>query len=66
MEEYFHVLGNILKLLPANMVIHRLTGDGPKSLLVEPTWTANKKYVLNSMNKYFKDNNIYQGCNFKK
>ena len=55
MEEYFEILGNCLKLLPKKMVIHRLTGDGPKSLLVEPSWSANKKLVLNSMNKYLKD-----------
>lgn len=66
MEEYFEILSNALMLLPKNMVIHRLTGDGPKSLLVEPQWTANKKLVLNSMNKYFMDKCIIQGENFDK
>lgn len=64
MEEYFDILGEALRILPKDMVIHRLTGDGPKSLLVEPQWTANKKLVLNSMNKYFVDKCIIQGENF--
>lgn len=53
MEEYFNLLYQAIKLLPSEMVIHRLTGDGPKSLLVAPLWTGNKKNVHNSMKKFF-------------
>ena len=60
-EEYFEILGKALSIIPKNIVIHRLTGDGPKSLLIAPLWTANKKDVMNSMNKYFSDNGIFQG-----
>ena len=60
-EEYFEILGKALSIIPKNIVIHRLTGDGPKSLLIAPLWTANKKEVMNSMNKYFSDNGIFQG-----
>jgi len=65
MEEYFDALGHILPVLRKDMVVHRLTGDGPKNILVSPLWTADKKHVLNSMNHYLKDNNIIQGtlCN---
>lgn len=61
MEEYFTLLGSIINNLRPDIVVHRLTGDGPKQLLVAPTWTANKRMVLNSMQKYFKDNDIWQG-----
>lgn len=65
METYIQYLGNIIEILPKDMVIHRLTGDGPKNLLIAPAWSANKKKVLNSITQYFKDNNICQGRNYK-
>ena len=48
-EEYTEVLMNCIRLLPKETVIHRLTGDGPKKLLVEPQWSADKKRVLNTI-----------------
>lgn len=60
-DEYFDCLGKILEILPPDMVIHRLTGDGAKKLLKAPLWSANKKQVMNRMNRYFKENNICQG-----
>lgn len=50
MEEYFALLKSALQLIPPKIVIHRLTGDGPKKLLIAPMWTANKKNVLNAIN----------------
>lgn len=64
MEEYFEVLSSCISHLRPDMVIHRLTGDGPKSLLIAPLWTGNKRYVLNSLQKYFKENDIWQGKDF--
>ena len=61
MEEYFLFLGKILCNLRPDIVVHRLTGDGPKSLLIAPLWTGNKRLVLNSMQKHFKDADIWQG-----
>lgn len=61
MEEYIKVLGDIIQILPKDMVIHRLTGDGPKKLLIAPLWTADKKNVYNSIIRYFKETQIYQG-----
>lgn len=60
-EEYFEILGKALSIIPKNIVIHRLTGDGPKNQLIAPLWTANKKDVMNSMKKYFVENGIFQG-----
>lgn len=64
LNEYSTIVGQIIARLPKDMVIHRITGDGPKSLLEAPMWSANKKLVLNTLNQYFKDNNIYQGRNY--
>ncbi len=61
MEEYFDLLGCCLNHLRPDIVVHRLTGDGPKSLLIEPKWTGNKKQVLNGMHRYFETHDIRQG-----
>ena len=61
LPEYLSILGDCLKLLPQETVIHRLSGDGPKRLLVSPLWSGNKRLVLNSIAKYLKENGIYQG-----
>lgn len=64
MDEYFVLLGKLLSHLRPDIVVHRLTGDGPKSLLVAPLWTGNKRLVLNTMQKYLKDADIWQGKEF--
>ena len=48
-EEYFDLLKKVLPLLPENCIIHRLTGDPPKSLLLAPAWPTDKKRVLNDL-----------------
>lgn len=50
MDKYFNLIEKALQIIPKNMVIHRLTGDPPKSLLIEPTWTTDKKRTLNIVN----------------
>ena len=54
LDEYLEVVGKCLKVLPKETVIHRLTGDGPKKLLIAPLWSGNKKLVMNSMTKYLR------------
>lgn len=49
MEEYLDLLKELLPIIPDDVVIHRLTGDGPKRLLVAPLWTADKKKVINAI-----------------
>ncbi len=49
LEEYTDILVACLKVLPKEMVIHRLTGDGPRNLLVSPLWSRDKKRVLNTL-----------------
>ena len=61
MVEYFDLLCQCLSRLPEDMVIHRLTGDGPKKSLLAPLWTGDKKRVLNELNRALDRNKIQQG-----
>lgn len=63
-EEYFAVLSACLRVLPPDMVIHRLTGDGDKRHLIAPLWSADKKRVLNDMNRYFEQHDVIQGSDW--
>lgn len=47
LEQYAAIIKNILRILPEDIVIHRITGDPPKSLIISPLWTTDKKKVLN-------------------
>lgn len=60
-EEYFSLLSACICNLRPDIVIHRLTGDGPKSLLIAPLWSGSKRQVLNQMQAYFKQHDIWQG-----
>ena len=64
MEEYFSLLSKCICHLRPDIVIHRLTGDGPKSILIAPLWTGNKRQVLNQMQAYFKQHDVWQGKEF--
>lgn len=65
LEKYTEIICNCIERIPENMVIHRITGDGPKNILIAPKWSGNKKMVLNTINKAIKDGDITQGrqCN---
>lgn len=61
MEQYIDILCDAVSIIPKNVIIHRLTGDGDKKILVAPLWSGNKKVVLNTINKTFEERNIIQG-----
>lgn len=65
-EEYISSLVNLLEHLSPDIVVHRLTGDGPRNLLIAPLWTTDKKGVLNSINKRLRELDSYQGKEYKK
>lgn len=50
MEEYVKLVRKCLEIIPRDMVVHRLTGDGDKRILVAPEWSGDKKRVLNALN----------------
>ena len=60
-EEYCDLVVDCVELLPPHMVIHRLTGDGPRNLLLSPQWSTDKKKVLNCLNRRFEERDAYQG-----
>jgi len=66
MEKYFEILSHCIEILPPEMIIHRLTGDGAKKDLLSPLWSADKKNVMNSFNRYIEENNIVQGSCYGK
>ena len=66
LDEYTDILCDCLELLPEDIVIHRLTGDGPKRLLIAPMWSADKKNVLNTINRSLDLKQIVQGKRFVK
>lgn len=61
LDEYIDILFECIKVLPKEMVIHRLTGDGDKRYLLAPLWSGDKKKVLNTINRELKLRNIVQG-----
>ena len=64
LEEYCDFIVDCIELLPPNIVLHRLTGDGPRNLLLAPLWSTDKKRVLNTIQKKLKERNSWQGKNF--
>lgn len=50
LEEYVALVRDCVKVLPEDMVVHRMTGDGPKRMLLAPQWSGDKKRVLNALN----------------
>ena len=65
MEEWLAVLEEAVRRLPPGMTIHRLTGDGPKRLLLAPLWTADKKRVLQAVREAFERDDVRQGSEFR-
>jgi len=66
MEEYGDIICKAVELLPPNVVIHRLTGDGAKHSLIAPMWSADKKRVLNYLNHLMDERDTVQGRIYKK
>lgn len=65
MEEYIGIVADSIEILPKDMIIHRLTGDGKRSLLYEPQWTLDKLKVLTGIDKELESRNSKQGEKFK-
>lgn len=63
-EDYLDILIKCLAHLSPDIVVHRVTGDGPKKLLISPTWSGNKRDVLNSLHSLMKLRGARQGRNF--
>lgn len=64
-DEYIDLITRSISMLPPNMVIHRLTGDAPRELLIGPMWSLKKWEVLNAIDSKLKEMDLYQGKNYK-
>jgi radical SAM superfamily enzyme len=60
-EDYVNLVCDQLEILPPEMIVHRITGDGPIDLMVGPMWSVNKWEVLNSIDAELKRRDSYQG-----
>lgn len=65
LEEYISILEDCLAVLPPDLVIHRLTGDGAKRDLLAPLWSADKKRVLNAIQRAFARDGVRQGSRWR-
>ena len=65
MEEYLDLVIDCLEHLNPEIVIHRLTGDGPKDLLIAPLWSSAKRTVLNTLHRECKLQHSFQGKKYK-
>ncbi len=55
MEEYAEIVCKMIRILPDDIVVHRMTGDGPGNLLIAPEWVRNKKKVLNTIHRRLRE-----------
>lgn len=63
-EEYINIVIDCLEILSEDIVIHRVTGDGPRSLLIAPLWSLDKRRVLNTLHQQMKVRKTYQSIKF--
>ena len=66
LEYYLDSLCYVLTHINPNIIIHRISGDAPKDLLVAPSWNSHKKLVLNGIDKILREKDLYQGMYFNK
>ena len=62
---YINNLIYIITHINPNFIIHRISGDSPKNLLVAPSWNLHKKWIINEFNKHLVDDNLWQGKFYK-
>lgn len=65
-EDYISLIADILEILPSEMIIHRLTGDGPPEDLIAPGWSRKKWEILNAIDAELEHRNTWQGKKAKK
>lgn len=65
LEYYLDAAIYVLTHIKPNIIIHRISGDAPKNLLIAPIWNSHKKWVLNNIHKIMEEKNLYQGMYYK-
>ena len=64
-EEYLDLLTSCIAALSPDICLHRVTGDGPRKLLIAPQWSLSKRNVLNGLHALMKQRNLRQGDNYE-
>ena len=64
LDDYITQACYVLTHINPDVVIHRISGDAPKDILIEPKWNLHKKPIMNGIDNYLKNNNLFQGCYF--
>lgn len=66
LENYLNSVSYILTHVNPNLIIHRVSGDAPKDLLLAPEWNLHKKWIINGLDKLLREENLYQGMYYTK
>jgi len=66
LDEYVDIVASQITILKPSIIIHRLAADGVLEDLVEPKWSSKKLVVMNNIDKYLRNNNLYQGIYYNK
>lgn len=66
LDEYLSQCAYILTHINPEIIIHKISGDAPKDLLLAPEWNSHKKWIMNGLDKFLKENDLYQGMYYKK
>jgi len=64
-EEYLDALEYVITHLRSDIVLHRISGDPPKEILIAPAWTTHKKYILNGIDRRLAERDLYQGMYYE-
>ena len=64
LEEYLESAAYVLTHINPYIVIHRISGDAPKALLVAPNWNSHKKWIMNGLDKLLREKNLWQGMEY--
>lgn len=64
LDYYIETASYILTHINPNIIIHKISGDAPKDLLVAPSWNLHKKWIINGIDKYLRENDLWQGKYF--
>lgn len=64
LDQYLEECAYVLTHINPNIIIHRISGDAPKNLLVAPSWNIHKKWIINGLDKLLREKNLYQGMFF--
>lgn len=66
LEYYLDCAAYILTHISPDIVIHRVSGDAPKDLLIAPDWNSHKKWIINGLDKLLREQNLWQGMYYEK